>query len=102
MPVALIKPNKHLRVKYKVPRNGLVDYSVEADRPVTTFIVDDEGLKEFYGRGDEVHSYYGGFPNRRWHQQELKLPFKGNWYLIILNEDDKNPAATWYNVDAGT
>ncbi len=101
MPVALIKPDKHLRVKYRVPSRGSIDYYVEADRPVTTFIVDKAGLEEFYDKGtEEVTSYYGGFPHRKVHDEQIRLPFKGDLYLLIINDDDKNPVAVFYSVDA--
>lgn len=101
MPVATIKPNTHLRIKYPVPRDGWIEYTVEADRPVTTFILDDEGLDEYYNKkSGDIYSYYGGFPYRRLHHQELKLPFRGSWYLLIINEDKREPIAVHYEVSA--
>ena len=97
MPTALLKPNGHLRVRYRVPRRGLIEYKVEANRPVTTFVLDEEGLKEFMGRGEDVYSYYGGFSKRREHYQELRLPFRGWWYLVIDNPN-KEPVAIHYEV----
>jgi hypothetical protein len=98
MPLAAIKPGKFLQVRYSVPRNRWIEYSVEADRPVSTFILDEAGLQEFMKKGGDVYSYYGGFHRRRSHHQELRLPFKGDWYLVIENEDDKEPAAVHYEV----
>ncbi len=94
MPVALIRPNSHLKVRYPVPRGAWIEYNVEADKPVTTYILDEDGLSQFYnGRTEYITSYYGGFPNRRNHYQQLKLPFnKGHWYLIIKNDQDKSVA----------
>jgi len=96
MPTALIRPSSHLRVKYRVPPRRLVEYKVEASRPVSTFVVDEEGLREFLGRGG-VYSYYGGFANRYEHQQELRLPFTGWWYLVIDNPH-KESVAVHYEV----
>lgn len=102
MPTALLKPHSYLKVRYSVPKNGSVEYKVEANRPVNTFIVDEEGLKEFLGRGEEVYSYYGGFAKRREHQQELRLPLKvrvqGWWYLIIDNPNSES-VAVHYEVE---
>jgi hypothetical protein len=98
MPLVAIKPGKYLQVKYPVPRNRWVEYEVEADRPVSTFILDETGLQEFMKKGADVYSYYGGFHRRRNHHQELRLPFKGDWYLVIENEDDKEPVAVHYEV----
>jgi len=97
MPTALLKPNSHLRVRYWVPRGGLIEYSVEASRPVDTFILDEQGLKEFSKRGSDVYSYYGGFPNRYEHSQELRLPFRGVWYLVI-NNPHRESVAVHYDV----
>jgi hypothetical protein len=85
MPTALIKPKSYLSVRYRVPRSGLIEYKVEASRPVNTFVLDEEGLREFLGRGGDVYSYYGGFARRYEHRQELRLPFSGWWYLVIDN-----------------
>jgi hypothetical protein len=101
MPTALIRPRSHLRVKYPVPRTGRIEYEVEADNPVTTYVLDEEGLKEFQnGRTEYIESYYGGFPYRRVHYQSLKLPFRsGNWYLVIKNDQDK-AVAVHYEVSS--
>jgi hypothetical protein len=98
MPTALLKPNTHLRVRYPVPRSGVIEYDVEAEPPVDTFVLDEDGLKEF-NRGDEyIFSYYGGFTNRRKHHQEIRLPFRGWWYLIIKNSNKRESAAVHYEV----
>lgn len=97
MATALLKPKSYLKVRYSVPRRGLVEYKVEADHPVTTFVLDEEGLSEFLGRSGDVYSYYGGFPNRYEHRQELRLPFRGWWYLVIDNRH-REPVAVHYEV----
>jgi hypothetical protein len=98
MPLVRIKPNAHLRVRYPAPRRGLVEYDVEAEGPVDTFVLDEEGLVEFNSRNPYVYSYYGGFPYRRSHHQELRLPFRGWWYLVINNPSKKEPVAVHYEV----
>ena len=92
MPTALLKPNSYLRVRYPVPRRGLIEYTVEASRPVDTFVLDEEGLKEFLGKGKDIYSYHGGFANRYEHHQELRLPFRGWWYLVINNQNRESVA----------
>jgi len=99
MQTALLKPDTHLRIRYPVPRDGWIKYNVEADGvPVTTWVLDEEGLKEFNSGKKDVFSYYGGFVNRYKHHQELKLPFRGWWYLIIENRSQRDPAAVHYEV----
>lgn len=99
MRTALLQPDTHLRIRYPVPRDGWVEYTVEADGvPVTTWVLDEEGLKEFNNGRKDIFSYYGGFANRYKHHQELRLPFRGWWYLIIENTSHDDPAAVHYDV----
>jgi hypothetical protein len=97
MAFATLRPYSYLKVRYPVPKRGLIDYKVEAERPVDTFVLDEEGLREFLGKGRDVYSYYGGFSNRYEHHQELRLPFRGWWYLVIDNNQDE-PVKVYYEV----
>lgn len=85
MPTQKIRPNSHLKVKFRIPPNGVIRFDVEASSPVDTYILDEEGLREFYSRREWIESYYGGFSNRYEHHQEIKMPFRGWAYLIIKN-----------------
>jgi len=99
MPVSTIKAGKDLIIKFRVPKSRIIEYVVEAERPVSTWVLDEEGLRQFSNkRVENVDSYYGGFHRRLNHQQELKLPFTGSWYLAIENLDDKNATAVHYEV----
>ena len=98
VPTLTLKPGDDVRIRYPVPRNGLIEYTVEAERPVTTYILDREGMDEYMGRKSYVTSYYGGFPTRRNHHQEIRLPFRGWWWLVIQNDDEKRPVAVHYEV----
>jgi hypothetical protein len=100
MPVAVIKPNSHLKVKYSVPKKRRIEYEVEASVPVTTFVLDEEGLQEYNKKGSDVYSYYGGFPHRRVHKEKVDLPsdFDSSWYLVIQNDSTKDPVAVRYDV----
>jgi hypothetical protein len=99
MPIATIKPGQDLKIRFPVPKSRVIEYEVEADRPVSTWVLDEEGLHQFSSKhSDDVTSYYGGFHRRYRHQQELRLPFSGWWYLVIDNLDDKNPVAVHYEV----
>jgi hypothetical protein len=69
---------------------------VEAQAPVNTYVLDEEGLREFYS-GSREFSSWGGFTTRREHHQEIRLPFRGSWYLIVLNPSD-SPVAVSYEV----
>jgi len=94
----LLKRDSHLKIRYPVPRDGLIEYTVEADgAPVDTYVLDEKGLKEF-NRGDDITSYYGGFTRRYSHHQEIRLPFRGWWYLLIVNPSRTEPVAVHYDV----
>ncbi len=100
MPTVTVQPDHHLQLRYRVPRSGVVEYHVEAERPVTTFVVDEEGLREFMDEGGEVGSYYGGFARRYRHDEEVRFPFRrGWWYLVIVN-NESTPVAVHYEVSA--
>lgn len=85
MPRAPVHQDQDLVVSYTVPRRGLVEFRVYAEAPVTTFVVDDAGLEDLANGEEEVPSY-GGFHRRRIHHQELRLPFRGAWHLVIRND----------------
>lgn len=96
MPTTLLEPNTHLKIKYRVPRSRVIKYYVEAERPVNTHVLDEEGLKYYYDARD--FSSYGGLNRRREHVQELRLPFLGWWFLIIENPSSKESIAVHYDV----
>jgi hypothetical protein len=99
MQTALLKPDTHLKIRYPVPRDGRIEYTVEADgAPVTTWVLDEQGVKEFNKGKEIIESYYGGFPKRGYHHQELRLPFRGWWYLIIENPSRSDSSAVHYEV----
>ena len=100
MPLTAIKPNSHLKLSYAVPRRRRIEYEVEANLPVTTFVLDDDGLKEYNRKGKDIYSYYGGFSHRRVHRETVDLPsdIDGPLYLIIQNDNDKQPVAVRYEV----
>lgn len=87
MPRLRIGPDENTRLRYSVPDSGLVEFELEADHPVKTYIVRPRGL-ELFDQGSSTFKYYGGFPEERKKQaQELRLPFEGPWYLLIVNPD---------------
>ena len=77
-----------------------MEYTVEASLPVTTFVLDEEGLQEYNKKGSDIYSYYGGFSHRRIHEEKVRLPsdVDGPWYLIIQNDSEKEPVAVRYEV----
>lgn len=97
MPRTKIGPDENVRLRYRAPEDGLVEFEIEADRPVRSYIVRPKGLEVFdEGR---IFKYYGGFPDaRRKQRQAVRLPFDGPWYLLIINDDDEESANVSYEV----
>ena len=97
MPTLTLKPDTHVKLRYPMPERGVIRFFVEADIPVTTYVFDEQELREFYKSKNEFDSH-GGFAYRRRHQQRLKLDFSGWWYLVIMNDSNTEPAAVYYEV----
>ena len=98
MPTTTLEPDTHLKIRYPVPRDGWIEYHVEAENSVDTYVLDKAGLNDFYDLDQEYINSYGGFTNRRDHRQEIRLPFRGFWYLIIRNTNKRAPVAIYYEV----
>jgi len=98
MPRVKIGPDENIRLRYSVPDSGLVEFEIEADHPVKSYIVRPRGL-ELFDEGSTTFRYYGGFPEpRRRHYQEVRLPFGGSWYLLVVNPDRDDSANVSYEV----
>lgn len=98
MPKIRIGPDENVRLRYSVPESGLIEFELEADHPVETYILRPRGL-ELFDQGSDSFKYYGGFPvARRKQQQEVRLPFEGPWYLLIVNPDEDRSVNVKYDV----
>ena len=85
-------------MEYKVPRHRLVEFEVEADLPLKTYGLGPEALERF-SEGSSTFKYYGGLPDaRRSQHQEVRLPFTGVWYLVILNPHKRESVRVNYEV----
>jgi hypothetical protein len=100
MPTKIIRPNENMRLRYSVPRSRIVEFEIEADHPVQSFIVRTRGL-ELFDEGSPSFKYYGGFPEaRRRQHQELILPFDdGHWWLLIVNPSNTRSVEVFYDVN---
>ena len=97
MPRTKIGPDQNVRLRYRAPDDGLVEFEINSDIPVRSYIVRPKGL-EVFDEGRKF-KYYGGFPDaRRMQRQAVKLPFDGPWYLLIINDDDETTADVSYDV----
>jgi hypothetical protein len=97
MPTLRLQPDTNVRLAFTSPSKRWVTLELEADHPVESYIVRPKGLEVFdEGR---VFKYYGGFARpRKRHYQELRLPFEGPWYLLIVNRSHTEPARVRYKV----
>jgi hypothetical protein len=88
-----------MRLRYRVPNSRVVEFEIDADRPVKSYVLRTKGL-ELFDQGSEKFIYYGGFPEpRRRHRQELILPFdEGHWWLLIVNPSKIHSATVIYDV----
>jgi hypothetical protein len=83
----ILRSGHYLVLPFWVPRSGVVEYQVYADRPVSTYVFDPAGLRRFERDPEDVLAY-GGFSQQLEHIQSLELPFQGDWYLVIENSGE--------------
>ena len=104
MKTTSLKPNKALIQKFEVHREGVRAASVnnlravlevEAEGPVTTYLLDDMGLEDF--KAGKAPKAYVKFDNRRFHQAELNLPDFSRYYLVIENGSAEEAIKVKYN-----
>lgn len=87
MPTAHINPGQFVALEYTVPRSSVIEFNVDAEMAVDVHIVDFSGFYDF-SRGREFTTY-GGEMNRLHQAQQIRLPFRGAWYLIIKNRAEE-------------
>src|SRR5690242_936267 len=98
MPVELLEPDTHIAIRYPATRKRRIAFNVEANDPVTTYIVDKDGLDQFYA-GEDIEAF-GGFHRRRTHyDDDVRIPPNKPWYLVIMNKED-HPVAVSYDVSS--
>ena len=96
MAVELLKPDTHVVIKYPArTRKRHIEFDVEGNDPVTAYVMDKDGLDQFYA-GEDMDVFYG-FRRRRKHNDEVTIPSNTPWYLVIMNEED-HPVAVSYDV----
>jgi hypothetical protein len=97
MPSTTIKADQYIQLEYRVPRNGWIEFEIDANGPVTSYVLDKVGLNDFAEGITDFH-YYGGFARRDYHQQKLYLPFNGSWFLVISNRSRTYDVRVRYEV----
>lgn len=79
MGVKTLKAMSYTTVPTYVPRSRRIKFTVEAEHPVSAFLIDKEDFDR-YDDGERVRSY-GGPRRKRFHVQRGKLPYSGDWML---------------------
>lgn len=91
VPTQTLLANHHIYFTFNNLRyRDSISFHVESEYPVNTYLVDDEGFNNF--REGNEFTYYGGFRNQREHQDRIRVPHEGNWYLIIDNPQYQSTA----------
>lgn len=98
MPTEIIERDHFLRAKYQVPKSRIIEFDIKADEPLKTYVMRPQDIDGFL-KG-EPFRYFGGFqdPPKKHHNQELILPFSGDWVLLIVNPSKENDAKVTYHV----
>jgi hypothetical protein len=78
-----LQANHHWALPFTVPQSGKIRFDVDSELPTTTLVLDDTGLVAF--RSGKPPQSYGGFANATKHKQEITLPFRGMWYMVVVN-----------------
>ena len=83
MSTQTLPADNYIYFEFRFRRRGVIKFYVEAEFPIDTYVVDSQGFNDFQsGHGYDI---YGGFAGQVEHRQELKVPFDGDWYLVIKN-----------------
>jgi len=99
MPTQTLPAQHYIHFSYNFQsgffRTNLIKFYVESEFPVDTYIVDLLGLQNF--QAGRAFTTYGGLINAIEHRQEIRVPYEGEWYLIINNKGYQ-PTAIHYEV----
>ena len=95
MAMKTLRPNSFTAIPTFVPWSKRFNYFVEAQKPVDTFMLDDNELAKF--RKGKSAIPYGGFDERRLHRERGRLPYDGEWSLVVVNHNEE-PVTIYYEV----
>ena len=95
MSVGILEAGKNLAMPFTVPWTGAINYFVESQHLTTAFAVDANSLLAF--RSGQQYTYWGNNAPQLVHRQQVIVPFRGTWYLVIVNYNPFN-TAVYYNL----
>jgi hypothetical protein len=98
MPALTLGPDEYTTLEYILKRKGPIEFEIDADAPVRTYVVGPKGLQRFE-EGSKTFKYWGGFPDPRASQkQKVWIPWSGPWYLIVTNPSKHESVGVDYEV----
>ena len=87
-----------LTVRFKpLSQRQRVLLELHAKSPLTSYVFDDAGLEDFK-QGQPSEPYFVR-KDRRSHQADLNLPGFGQYYLVVVNQNDQ-PVEFRYDIKA--
>ena len=96
MATAQIGPDQNARIRYRVPKDRTIEFSVQADRSVKTYVMTKKGCSVGCGKRFKYTADSRASPDI--HRQELILPFGSYWYLVIVNPNKARTVEAEYEV----
>jgi len=98
MQTTTISPNRHIKLEYRTPSSGFVEFKINATNPVKSYVLGPKSYEAFVA-GNRNFRYYGGYPDpRKMQNQKIRIPFSGKWFLVIVNPDETSPVHVSYEV----
>jgi hypothetical protein len=91
MSVYILGANSNYGAQYNVPANGVIRFEVEAEHPIVVQVMDATSFAAFRAGGGSSYTGYGPNAATTVHKQNWTLPFRGPWYLVMINY---NPTQT--------
>jgi hypothetical protein len=92
MPIFKLQAYESKIIRYEVDYR-IFRFIVESDEKVTVYLVaHDEAMK--FKRGESFRSYFKT-KEKYYHKDVIRLPYSGDWYLIIYNPNNTIAAVSY-------
>lgn len=85
MPIFTINPHESVQLSFNINRRKpSIYYKIEATHKIRVYLLDEEGLHNLE-QEISIDSYNSITSPRKYHEEDIPLPFNGKWYLIVYN-----------------
>ncbi|MDD5530870.1 MAG: hypothetical protein PHX21_12705 [bacterium] len=83
-----LRPNDYriLIVAVRSKYTPQIHYIVNADMAIEVYLLDEAGIDNF--ENDRNFNYYTGHGRLRYHEEKKFLPYSGEWYILIRNNNN--------------